>query len=115
MSNKIIINGKTYEVSGSNVSIANGKIYVNNELLVTDKFEKEITIVWEGDLASLKCNNSIIKGSVKGDIDCNSITVENNVEGNIDANTVQIKGNVTGDVDGNDVKILGSHYGDLSL
>jgi len=106
---KIIINGKSYEnINISNVSIGNNNIIIggdfkNGEKISLNEFsEKQITIIVEGNVESLKVEvgNVIVKGNAgtinhsTGNIDCNDVLGNiTNITGNIKANS--IKGNAS--------------------
>jgi len=91
---------ETIKITGQNISILNGKVFVNGVEYVPK--QKGVTeLEFEGDAGNL-------------DIDC-SISIKGNVIGTIDAGgSVNIVGNVDGDIDsGGSVNISGSHKGDI--
>jgi autotransporter translocation and assembly factor TamB len=96
--NTIRINGKSITVSGNNISVVNNKIYVDGKL-IDEPETREVQIEFIGDLASLECNDCIVKGDVKGDVEANNVNCQN-VHGDIDANVVNCN-NVTGKVKAN--------------
>lgn len=100
--NTISINGKSFSVSGSSVSVVNGKIIVDGKL-ITEGLAGDVHIKWEGDLASLNCNSCEISGNVGKDVKCNTAKIEGNVGGDVKGNTIKC-GNVQGSVKGNTVK-----------
>ena len=103
----IIINGEkiTLTNSGSNITINNGKIIVDDKIVRSELASKvEVTI--NGDVGSINCSGSVIVYGNTGSIDCgNSCTVNGDVHGDIDAGNSVTCGNVTGDIDaGNSVR-----------
>lgn len=99
--NTITINGRSISVSGSNVSVINGKIFVD-EKLIEEGLSGDVHVKWEGDLASLKCNSCDITGNVAGNVNTNEIKC-GNVGGDVKANEVKC-GNVSGSIKANSVK-----------
>lgn len=115
--NTVIINGKTYNVSGNNISVQNisgkgNKVIINGVTIVDGLEGNEVTVKWEGDLANLNCTSAIINGDVNGDVDTQSLTCKNitakkvesqsidcaDIYGDVDSQSVTCN-NVTGDID----------------
>lgn len=62
----IIINGKSHTVKGNNITVSNGKIIVDGKV-VQEGLSGEVTIKFEGDLANLKSDSSVIvNGNIEG-------------------------------------------------
>lgn len=80
--NTVIVNGKSYTFSGSNISIRNGDIIANGKSIVITE-DKVITININGNIENLEVDN------------CNSISVVGQV-GSIETTNgdVDISGNV---------------------
>lgn len=78
--NKVTINGKSIEVTGNNISIKNGKIYVDGklyqeheELRSKDYVIQNVTI--QGNVGNIDCNGDVtVTGNVNGSIYCNGST-----------------------------------------
>lgn len=93
--NKVVVNGKIYNLPNGSVSVINNKVYHNGKL-VTDCDEikeKEIKITIEGDACdvSLDCGEIIVKGN------CNNVKSKNgNVEisGDVSGNASTTNGNI---------------------
>lgn len=83
--NKIVVNGQTIETNGKNVSIVNGKVIVDGNLLaVTDLHSSNVEIhgncgdiettgnvVVNGNCEDIDTTGNVIcNGTVRGDIDC---------------------------------------------
>lgn len=49
-----------------------------------------ITVAFEGDLASLDCNNATIHGDIIGDVDCTNLTCES-IRGSVEATNVRCR------------------------
>lgn len=98
--NTITINGKSISVQGNNILVINNKVYVD-EKLVEEGLLGEVKISFEGDLANLDTNSSVIvNGNVSGDINSNgSVTVNGDVKGDIDCNGSVSCGSVQGSID----------------
>lgn len=96
--NKITINGKTIICSGNNVTIDNGKVIVDGEVI--HESSGDVKAIIDGDVKSVKCEGAVeVRGSA-GTIDCGgSCTVLGNVKGSIDAGGSVTFGNVGGDID----------------
>jgi hypothetical protein len=98
--NQITINGKSYEVSGKNISVRNDSIYVDG-VLVESGLSGNVKVEFTGDLANLDCTTATINGNVTGDVDGTTITC-GDVGGDVDGTTIKC-GNVSGDVDGTNI------------
>ena len=83
--NRITINGQTFEVTGSSVSIINGTVVVGDSTLITG-LEGSVHLQWEGDLASLKTDSSVECRDVKGNVNAGGRVTCNNIEGSVNAN-----------------------------
>lgn len=102
----VVVNGQSYNVSGGDVSIINGKVFVNGKEATQEgkKIDKHtvINVIIEGSVESIECNGSVtVTGDVKGDIDCGgSATITGReVEGDISAGgSVSIRGGHTGSI-----------------
>lgn len=84
--NRIVINGNSIETNGRNVSIINGKIIVDGELLSSfNNYDIKIEIY--GDCGNIETTgNVIVNGNCK-DIDCNgNVTCYGDIQGDIDCN-----------------------------
>ena len=95
----ISINGRRVEVSGKNISIQNGDIYVDGKPLGED-VGRNVTIIIEGDCGNIDTTGSVeVRGSCRN-IDCGgSASIGGDVEGNVDAGGSVTCGNINGDVD----------------
>jgi hypothetical protein len=98
--NKITINGKSYEVSGNNITVKNDSIYVDGKL-VESCLTGNVKVEFTGDLANLDCTTATINGNVQGDVDGTTITC-GDVGGYVDGATIKC-GNIGGDVDGTNI------------
>lgn len=98
MSN-IIINGKSYNVSGNNIVVQNNQVLVDGKLIQGD-LSGDVTISFEGDLANLTTHGSAtINGDVHGGVDAGGSVQCGNVSEFVDAGgSVQCL-QVGGDVD----------------
>ncbi len=98
---KIVVNGTTVEVpDGSNVSVVDGQVIVNNRDNV--KFSGDLKIEVIGGLISLKAERGsvTVNGDVKGDVDAaGSVSVKGSVGGTVDASGSVTCGDVNGNVD----------------
>ncbi len=110
--NIITINGKTHYVSGNNISVVNGKIKVDGRVL-EEGLKGEVTIKFEGDLASLSATEVKVNGSVHGDVDCTSLKVEGDIGGETRCTSLDIQGDIKGNVDATSIKIRGKIIGDV--
>jgi hypothetical protein len=103
--NSVVINGKKIDLPPGNVSIINGKIYVDNKEIDIDNEDFKnagiVNVSIHGNVDKVDCNGSVqVQGEVKGSIECNG--------------SVNIVGNVTGDIDcGGSVRITGDHKGEI--
>ena len=96
---KIIINGTTYEVQGSNISINNGNIIVNGNTVISG-LTGPVKVEWSGPLANLDAKGSVtVYGNVEGNVNCGGSFGGGNVKGHVDAGGSVSCGTVGGDVD----------------
>ncbi len=99
---KIIVNGTTVEVpDGSNVSLVDGKLIVNDKN-TNIRLPNDIKIEVIGGLINLKAERGsvTVNGDVTGTVDANgSVQVTGSVGGKVDANGNVTCGDVKGDVD----------------
>jgi len=105
-SSKVTVNGKTVQVPSGNVSVINGKIFVDGKEFDTKdtdlgKGYGTVNITIEGNVDKIECNGSVeVKGNVSKGIDCGG--------------SCDITGNVNGDIDsGGSCKIVGEHKGSI--
>lgn len=96
--NKITVNGKTTIVAGNNVSIVNDKVYVDGKL-VTEGLSGNVSITFEGDLASLEATDVVINGSVHGPVEGTNIKINGNITGDVKGTNIKAS-NITGNVKG---------------
>ena len=103
--NTVIVNGLKHTLPKGNVSIINGKIYLNNVIWdgsdVLNENCKPLEIIIQGNCGSI----SNVKGIV---------TVNGNVEGHIEAGDSVSCGNVTGDVQSGDSVKCGDVGGNVN-
>lgn len=97
----IIINGKSFSVSGNNINISGDSVIVDGKVIQSD-LSGIVKIEFKGDLAKLNCNTAEVHGNVNGDVNANTVHC-GNVLGAIDANTVHCH-DVLGGVDANTVR-----------
>lgn len=96
----IIINGTSFSVSGSNISMVNGTVYVDGVAIQTGELTGIVKIQFEGDLASLQCDKSVeVNGRVCGNVKAHGSVTCGDVGGNVDSGGSTTCNNVTGDVD----------------
>lgn len=82
----ISLNGKTIKVRGSDISVINGKVYSDGELVELPE-QKTINITVEGDVQTLEVDT------------CDQVTINGNCENvEVDTGNVRITGDVHGDV-----------------
>lgn len=98
--NRITINGTVFETNGRNISVNNGTVIVDGEV-IKKGISGSINIIINGDVNQIDCAGSVtVNGSVAGDIDCGgSVHVNENVKGNIDCGGSCNCENVGGHVD----------------
>ena len=107
----VSVNGKTIKVSGSNVSIINGKVYSDGKLVEIPE-QKTINITVEGDVQTLKvdaCDQVTINGNCGSvEVAIGDVTVKGDVSGNVQSDT----GDITcGNIGGN----CTTNIGDINL
>lgn len=99
---QVIINGKGIQVNGgNNVSINNGKVVIDGNVVASFESGDEVTIRWEGEAPkSVKCHYNLeIHGDVHGDVEAgNGVDIEGNVTGSVRAGNSVRCGSVGGDV-----------------
>ena len=97
--NNIIINGQTISCSGSNITIFDGKVIVDSEVIQSD-IGNNAEVIINGDVNKIDCSGSVEVHGNCGSIDCSgSCKVDGDVNGNIDASGSVTCGNVLGDID----------------
>lgn len=94
-------------VSGKNIMVNGDKVFVDGKL-VEEGLSGNVTISFEGDLASLTTNcSAIVHGNVMGDVDAGGSVTCGDVEGSVDAGGSVKCSHVGGDIDaGGSVRIL---------
>jgi len=102
--NIIRVNGKKYEVSGSNISIVGDKIIVGEESITIDtNTARKITVVWEGPAANVESVFNVnVQGDVQGNVNAGDEVVCGNVRGNVNAGDSITCGDITGNVNAGD-------------
>jgi hypothetical protein len=96
----ISINGKSMTITGDckNVSIQNGKITVNGNVVEGTKDVIDVHV--DGNVGSIKCNGSVdVTGSVSDGVDCSGSLSCEDVNGKIDCGGSVNCGIVGGDID----------------
>lgn len=98
-SNRITINGTTVTVTGSasSVSIINGKVIVNGQV-VQDGLSGIVEIKWDGPLASLQADAAVTCGDVHGNVRAASSVSAGDVGGSVNAGGSVNCGQVSGSV-----------------
>lgn len=96
--NIVTINGKTYTCENGSVSVINGKVYCNGELITdcNECKEKNIKITVEGDIGNLTTDvaNVTVKGNcTKVITQTGDITVNGDVLGDASSSTGDISCN----------------------
>lgn len=105
MGNRVVLNGKSYDLPDGSVSIINKKIYINGkewnaEGEVNLKNFDTVNIEIHGDVNEIKTNGSVIvHGHVKVDIDAGGSVRCGDVGGDVDASGSVHCGDVRGRVD----------------
>lgn len=95
----IVVNGKSFQCSGKNICIQNGRITVNGRVLDCN-MTRDIHVVVNGNINQLQCAGSVEVNGSCGSVDCaGSCTVSGDVNGNIDATGSVTCGNVFGNID----------------
>lgn len=96
--NKIVVNGKTINCCGNNVSIIDNKIFVDGKE-ISDEIIKDCNVHIYGDVQTIKCSGSVNCNNVKGDIQAGGSVNCDDVVGNINCGGScicdLIEGNVT--------------------
>jgi hypothetical protein len=96
--NTITINGKTFQCSGGNITISNGKVIVDGKIIESN-IGCNAEIVINGNVNKIDCDYNVVVYGNSGSIDCGgSCTVDGNVKGNVDASGSVKCGNVSGDI-----------------
>lgn len=81
----VTINGQTITCSGSNITISNGKVIVDGNVIQSD-IGNNAKVIVNGDVNKIECSGSVEVHGNSGSIDCGgSCTVDGEVKGNIDA------------------------------
>ncbi len=83
--NRIVVNGISFEVEGSNVAVRSGTVYVD-EVSVCSVQDQEIHVYWHGELAQLQVSGRVTCGDVHGNVSANGRVDCQNVAGRISSN-----------------------------
>lgn len=99
--NKVVINGKSYEVPNGNISIIGNKIYVDGKEF-TEEMEKDskiVDVIVYGNVSKIDCQGSVeVKGNAEN-INCGgSCSVNKDVAGDVSAGGSVRCNNVKGTV-----------------
>ena len=111
--NTIEINNRIINVSGNNIRIANGKVYVDGKLVdnidgpditiivegTVENLETEHDVEVQGNCGNVTCDILTVNGNINGDVDANCINVDGDINGNVDVVSINIQGNINGNVD----------------
>ena len=111
--NRIVINGITVEVEGSNVVVRNGVLYVDGES-VQSQLSGDVNIIWEGDLANLFADGSVTCGDVEGNVTAGGSVRSQKIDGNVTAGgSVHTGGTVArgGRIGHGDISVSGINAG----
>jgi hypothetical protein len=96
--NTIIINGKTFQVSGQNIGVINNSIIVDG-VVVESGLSGIVKIEFHGNLASLQTSGDVVvHGDVAGDISASGDVRCGDVKGNVKASGDINCGHVDGKV-----------------
>lgn len=97
--NWISVSDTQYEVSGRNIQINNGEVFVDGKKICGVPSNNTRVVIY-GDVGSVECTGSVEVSGNCGEIDCGgSCNVNGNVSGNVDAGGSVTCGNVSGDID----------------
>ena len=94
--NSITINNESFICEGNNIVSVNGKIIVDGKV-IKEGLTGNVTIHFNGDLASLTCADAVINGNVQGDVNAADIKC-GNVGGNVsgaDVRCTEVHGKIT--------------------
>lgn len=93
MANRIVINGKEYNVdSSNNITIINGELIMDGKKIRLVK--NNCTIEVYGDVGSITCEGSVncnnVKGNIKcgGSVNCDDVSGDINCGGSVNADCV---------------------------
>ncbi len=95
--NRIVVNGKSINCIGNNVSIINNKIFVDGKE-ITDEATKNCDVYIYGDVENIDCQGAVscnnVKGNIKagGSISCDDVGGNINCGGSVSCD--EIKGSV---------------------
>ena len=67
--NRVVINGKTIDCSGSNITIQNGEVIIDGKVIQSG-CEREIKVTVYDDVNKLDCAGSVEVHGNCGSIDC---------------------------------------------
>lgn len=112
MNNRIRINGMDI-VGGRNITITNGVVMVDGNVVEGSPINHRITVEVLGDLASLTCDGNVICEDVHGKVDAGGSVTCGDVTGNVDAGGSAKCGNITGSVDAGGSVNCGSVGGNI--
>ncbi len=100
--NSITINGESFVCKGKNIVCKNGKVYVDGDL-IKERLSGDVTIHFNGDLASLSCADAVITGSVLGDVTAADLEC-GSIGGKVSCADLKCTGDIKGNVTAADVK-----------
>lgn len=97
--NKIVINGNVFETNGKTISICNGTVIVDGNIIKNGLVEN-INVTIQGDVEKIDCSGSVnVEGNVIGNIDCGgSVDINRDVKGSIKCGGSCTCGTVSGDI-----------------
>ncbi len=115
--NKVVINGKKYEIPNGNISIINGKIYVNGKEFTEELNSEIVDVVVYGDVSQINCEGNVVINGNAETIYCGgNCEVEKDVSGDIKAYGSVNCGNVKGNVSAGGIvkcKSFGKSYNEM--
>jgi len=95
----ITINGKTYITKGNDISIIDGIVSVDGNIIEAG-LSGNVKITWDGPLANLRADGDVTCENVNGKLDAGgNIHIKGNVNSNVNSGgSVHVSGNVGGNV-----------------
>lgn len=73
--NKIVVNGRTHDVTGKDVKV----VLMVDGVIVENGLPNDVHVQWAGDPANVSCGRLSVSGDINGKVSCGSLDVAGSI------------------------------------